>query len=1148
MINCDNCTEWYHSACVDIQVSRFKGKRVWKGPQCSEPDSFLIPKIFMTLAVENSDNEEEQVSFTDYLNRSKSLSLTREPSVFSGNGRSRLTSTPNKKNKNITFFPSSLLSIIHRRSTFGDNQNEQSKPETTTKVKLDDDLPQSSDDTALGSDDGVVAYQQRMEGPIKHHVDFTTTISYTEWTEVQPQAQGDQRDPRYQWKLPATIWTHRFYEFFKRSCTEEMKGCVLTFEYNRVYPKKSARNYVTASAICKRKDCSMKYRFEIEKRPKKNSDVNIVIKPSGALEHDLATTDKRHLSGIRRIEAQKDLNTKRASIFRREKFGSEATDQTSLEKGDYTEVQSQDVLRVARKEILKKQDLHEDILRDLILRREEMRNYPHLSLGHVRGYIQQLGVFPFTVLLYTQKQINIFKKVLAWNSDIVFYLDASGKVSSALPVGLDQTRQFYYALVIKLPLGDAPLIPVVEFVTNSHSAVTISTQLRYFLEQVRSQTSIKKSGCGIRRIETDDSMAMISACTTALEVGTVLNYLKIAWKRLSEAANGYGKRHVPYVHHVCRKHAMDFLHKKISEHFKGRHTAGYADICKSKMTRGTTLIDEDGSEHDVDVDTHDAIGVMKKWMHGFLHGRDLYSFCRRVMDVVILCGCRDISITVLEITRDISEKTTRKGAPWEVVNLNELPSDPPFYRQSPFSQFAIIVATEYDIQLDFSDQVEDDYSGATNPYYCPPFLRYLIKHVLVIGCLFDHSLMRLNDISTLSDTQGSVESWNDILKVDELAAALPMRIGRFCSAEEKILKGRLNEFDLALARLLRTSNSRRDSYVEDERDEEIICSSARSNQFKSGQFGSQNKNMKSKEMGDVEVPESQKESWRPKKSKPPPSGIQQTELHHLNRIPWGGFYMFEGKKVSATNTCAIDCQLQIIYTMYKIFPDVREQIKSYATQGNFAGTILARIFGLLDNESFDEARGLTLKKLMNYSPAILESGDFFDSEEKFLDAIRTLVPIVRRKRCKNSMCNLHDKADQYATEFFVSNLLEAKTKFNRQIIKCVAGSCKGKFNCEIWYKWPEFGPSAFLTYSVPLPQGNHVFVENDILMRHNMVDEAFKVFAYSVRRGGAHFYVVFCYNRKKFIYDGLTAGRLLEFKPAPKGHSVSTVWLHRDQV
>lgn len=28
-----------------------------------------------------------------------------------------------------------------------------------------------------------------------------------------------------------------------------------------------------------------------------------------------------------------------------------------------------------------------------------------------------------------------------------------------------------------------------------------------------------------------------------------------------------------------------------------------------------------------------------------------------------------------------------------------------------------------------------------------------------------------------------------ILKVDELAAVLPMRIGRFCSAEEKILKG-----------------------------------------------------------------------------------------------------------------------------------------------------------------------------------------------------------------------------------------------------------------------------------------------------------------------------------------------------------------------
>lgn len=51
--------------------------------------------------------------------------------------------------------------------------------------------------------------------------------------------------------------------------------------------------------------------------------------------------------------------------------------------------------------------------------------------------------------------------------------------------------------------------------------------------------------------------------------------------------------------------------------------------------------------------------------------------------------------------------------------------------------------------------------------------------------------------------------------------------------------------------------------------------------------------------------------------------------------------------------CAIDCQLLIIYTMWKIIPE------SCATQGKFAGSIPTRIFGLLNNESLDEARGLT---------------------------------------------------------------------------------------------------------------------------------------------------------------------------------------------
>jgi len=63
---------------------------------------------------------------------------------------------------------------------------------------------------------------------------------------------------------------------------------------------------------------------------------------------------------------------------------------------------------------------------------------------------------------------------------------------------------------------------------------------------------------------------------------------------------------------------------------------------------------------------------------------------------------------------------------------------------------------------DSSDESAEDSQSTSNPYYSIPFLEYLIKWVFSLGCLFDHSLLTLNEISSSGDSNAVSESWNAV--------------------------------------------------------------------------------------------------------------------------------------------------------------------------------------------------------------------------------------------------------------------------------------------------------------------------------------------------------------------------------------------------
>lgn len=128
-------------------------------------------------------------------------------------------------------------------------------------------------------------------------------------------------------------------------------------------------------------------------------------------------------------------------------------------------------------------DFHKDVLLDLLLRSQHMKTLQHLEDTKCPGFIQELSLEPFYVSLYRRKQLDLLHRYLSYNQAGCLHLDATGKVTARLPENLGVKDSFYYALVIHIGETEAPCVPVMEFITNQHSAFNLSHPLHYFFRR-----------------------------------------------------------------------------------------------------------------------------------------------------------------------------------------------------------------------------------------------------------------------------------------------------------------------------------------------------------------------------------------------------------------------------------------------------------------------------------------------------------------------------------------------------------------------------------------------------------------------------------------------------------------------------------------
>jgi hypothetical protein len=68
------------------------------------------------------------------------------------------------------------------------------------------------------------------------------------------------------------------------------------------------------------------------------------------------------------------------------------------------------------------------------------------------------------------------------------------------------------------------------------------------------------------------------------------------------------------------------------------------------------------------------------------------------------------------------------------------------------------------------------------------------------------------------------------------------------------------------------------------------------------------------------------ESWRDRRNKGPINRSQEAALHSIDRIPYGGSIKLKGVTIHLHNTCNIDNMMQILYSLYKVYPDTEYDI------------------------------------------------------------------------------------------------------------------------------------------------------------------------------------------------------------------------------
>jgi hypothetical protein len=187
-------------------------------------------------------------------------------------------------------------------------------------------------------------------------------------------------------------------------------------------------------------------------------------------------------------------------------------DMYSVCTGNITHCQTPEVLKQAAFDLKIKEQLSSDMINEV---RIQMEAWNAAIRGQsINGYVQSLGVVPFCVTMFTEKQADLFLSATRRPQGCILHLDSTGTVVKKIP---DQKQRYLYSIILS---GDN--VPVLEFITTDHRTLSICHQLDIFLGEVK---KLNKGRAALPRVVvTDFSYALINAVLNACNTMTLTAY------------------------------------------------------------------------------------------------------------------------------------------------------------------------------------------------------------------------------------------------------------------------------------------------------------------------------------------------------------------------------------------------------------------------------------------------------------------------------------------------------------------------------------------------------------------------------------------------------------------------------------------------
>ena len=157
---------------------------------------------------------------------------------------------------------------------------------------------------------------------------------------------------------------------------------------------------------------------------------------------------------------------------------------------------------------------------------------------------------PLGLDLFCEKQILVANEIMIKYGQKVFHLDATGSIVAS---GGEYARIFLYSIVVPVPITGEPALPVFEWLSDTHSAVFITTRIESWLRTVKSvllQPEI---------IVTDCSWALINAATKAFNKVPIIEQINFQRRLMN------GEQIKTTSLRLCCSHYIHSLARKLSK-------------------------------------------------------------------------------------------------------------------------------------------------------------------------------------------------------------------------------------------------------------------------------------------------------------------------------------------------------------------------------------------------------------------------------------------------------------------------------------------------------------------------------------------------------------------------------------------------------